>query len=187
METIVKWAITLAIAAGVIFGIVKAYEWWRSDVCKECTSVGRAEVQQKWDADVRKRDKEKLDAISRARLEERENAAKVIQGERDARDKAEKRAAAYAAAASISRASGTGLRDTIAQLDRLARERGIPDAAACPGEFVQQRDAALRGRSLLDACSTRYRELAESSDRAWDAVNLKLDTAIGYINAVAPK
>jgi len=187
METLIKWAITLAIVAGVIFGVVKAYEWWRSSVHEEGVIRGRAEVQQKWDTDVRKRDKEKLDAISRVRLEEREDAQKVVQGERDAREKAEKRAAAYAAAASTARASDTGLRDTIAQLDRLARERGIPDAAACPGEFVQQRDAAVRGRSLLDACSTRYRELAESSDRAWEAVNLKLDTAIGYINAVAPK
>lgn len=186
MSTIVRWALTALLVAGVIFAIVRGYEWWRDGVRDEGATAGRAEVQEKWDADVRTRDAQKLAAIAKARKEEQDQAAAAVKGEHDARIKAERQAAADRTAAARAERAAGGLHGTIAALDGAARDLGIPDAATCPRLFGEQRDAAVRARAVLAACSAAYRELGTAVDDAWRAITLKLDTALGYIHAVKP-
>lgn len=186
MSTLLKWFIVVGICAAIVFAVVRGYEWWRDGVRAEGVTSGQQEVQGKWDADVRIRDEQKLKDIAAARTEEREKAAKAAEGERNARDKAEREAVASRAAADRSSTAVGGMRGTIASLDRAARDLGIPDAASCATEFAKQRDAAVRAREVLGSCVSEYRELGKAADDAWDAVTLRLDTALGYINAVAP-
>ena len=63
----------------------------------------------------------------------------------------------------------------------------MPSVAACPGQFVEQRALAVRARDLLGRCSARLESLAAGTDRAFTGITLKLDTALSYIIAVAPK
>ncbi len=184
---LVRWSLTVALLAGIVFGIVWGYEHWRDAVRNEGAAAGAARVQTQWDEDIRKRDTAKLAAVAKARQEEQAAAAAVAKGEADARQKAETRAAADRRAADAARRAGGGLRDDIAALDGAARAVGVPDAATCPSEFARQRDAAMRARKLLDTCGARYLELAQRIDESWTGITLKLDTALGYINAVAPR
>lgn len=187
MNPLLRWALIFGAIALIVFAVVAGYERWRDGVRAEGDAAGAARVKAQWDADVRKRDTAKLAAVAKAREEEQAAAAAVVKGESDARQKAEARAALDRAAADRARRAGGGLRDDIAALDGAARAVGVPDAATCPGRFAEQRDAAMRARKLLDTCGTRYLELAQRIDESWAGITLKLDTAIGYINAVAPR
>lgn len=179
-------ALVAAICAAVVFGIVHGYELWRSSVREDGLTAGRAEIQARWDADVRKRDAQKLLDIKADREDELEKQRLVNQGERNAKQRHEQRAAADRAAADRSAAAAGGLRDSIDALDRAARDLNLADAASCPGELGRQRDAAVRARHMLRACSEEYRGLAGAVDSAWTALSLKFDTALSYIHAVKP-
>jgi len=168
----------LAIVAAVA-ACVALWEHKRESIKEEGRVEGRAEVKQKWDADTIEREKQYAQNLNDALAKERASNQKAMEAEREARRNADK--AADAARLSL-RATG-GLRDTIGALDAAARALGVPSAAACPGEFASQRDAAIRARAALSACAGAYRELAEE----FDAVELKFDTAMKYIGIVAPK
>lgn len=186
MKTVIAWALIVALCAGVVLGIVHGYEVWRDAKVAEGDKLGAARTQGKWDADVLERDGEKLAAIQAAREEEQHMAAEAAKGERDAREKAERSAAADRAAAGRATAAHGSLRESIEALDRAARDFDLTNAAALPGELVRQRDAAVRARELLRACSARYVGMAADVDDAWRGITLKLDTALGYIHAVKP-
>lgn len=186
MVTIIRWALTLALVAGVIFGIVRGYEWWRDGKVAEGDRAGAARVQQVFDAYKLKQAALQAEAVAKARKEEQDIAAAAAQGERNALDKAQRDAAASKAAAARSAAVAGGLSGNIAALDRAAAALGIPDAATCPARFAEQRAAAVRAREVLGSCVAAYRELGQAVDDSWGAITLKLDTALGYINAVAP-
>lgn len=186
METLIKWLLFIGAVAAVVYAIVFGYEMWRDGKVEEGLVLGRAEVQAKWDEDVRKRDSEKLVAVTVAVAQERAMGEAVVQGEKNARLKAEKLALGYKADATVALNNLGGMSGNIAALDWAARNIGIPDAAACPGEFEKQRNAALRARKLLSACSTENQGMGERVDAAWAALVLQLDTAISYIDTVKP-
>ena len=187
MSTLVKWLLFIAACVALAYGVVTGYEMWRNSVVDEGVQKGRAQVQADWDEDVRKRDTEKLVAVTLAVAKERAMADAVVQGERDARKKAEELARTFRADAIAARGNASGLSGDIAALDWAARNIGIPDAASCPGEFEQQRKAAMRARKLLSACSTEYQAVAERVDESWGRLTLQLDTALKYIDAVTAK
>jgi hypothetical protein len=170
----------------VLYAIVWGYESWRDGVVAEGDAQGAGRVQDLWNKDKVARAAAAAKEVAKAREDEQEKAREAVKGERHAREQAESRAAAAAAAANRATAAVGGLSGNIAALDRAARALDLPSAAACPGEFGRQRDAAIRARALLGACAARHRDLAEAADGAVGAVTLKLDTALGYIRAVAP-
>jgi hypothetical protein len=184
MNTIVKWLLVAALCAGVVYGIFGIYEWWRSGVFNQGYAKAIAEKLAESNADKARRANEVTAAVEKARKEEQDKAALAAKGERDAREKAERQAATDRAAATRSAASAGGLSRHVAALDRAALDLGMPSAAACPGEFAKQRDAAIRARAVLGSCVEGHRRLAADADSAVGAVTLKLDTALGFINAV---
>lgn len=173
----------IALAAGLVFGIVHGYESWRMKQVEEGKTLGRAEVQKLWDKDKIARDAAQAVAVAKAVKEEHDKAAAAAQGEKDARDRAEARARANAVAADRARTAAGGLSGHLADLDTAARSLGIPDAAACPGLFAQQRDAAIQARSLFGSCVSEYRDLGQAADGDAAATQLQLDTALSYIKA----
>lgn len=177
----------IAACAAVLYAIVWGYETWRDGKVAEGDRAGAARVQAQWDADKVKRAGEKDAAVAAARADEQGKADAAVKGERDARLKAEQQVARYRDAAGRSAAAAGGLSGHIADLDRAARAIDLPAAAACPGEFVKQRDAAIRARAVLNACQQEYRSLAAAADDAIGTITLRLDTALSYIAAVAPK
>lgn len=185
IERILVWLAVAAACAAVVFGIVRGYEWWRHGQVQEGKILGRAEVQEKWDEDVRQRDAAKLTNMAIAFTAGKKQAADAAQGERDALKKSNSQAVADLAAARRTAAAVGGLSDHIAALDGSARAIGIPDAASCPAKFVDQRDAAVRARQLFGSCVAEYRSLGQAVDDSWRAVTLKLDTAMSYIGALA--
>jgi hypothetical protein len=180
----------LALGALLLVGGLFAFNRWiqgeRGDARDAGVKSGQAEIQGKWDKDVIERDRKQAEAVNEARREERRMAATAAQGERDAREKAESQARSDRAAAAAAAAAERGLSGDIAALDDGARALGIPGVAACPAEFVRQRDAAVRARGLLGACATEYRELAAAVDDTWRAITLRLDTAMSWIASVQP-
>jgi hypothetical protein len=183
LEKIVKVALVVALCAAVVFGIVKGYEWWRSGVYNEGHTAGQAQVQEQWNKDKLARAAARDAAVATARDEERRIAAQAAQGERRAREDAERKADADRAAAAGAAAAHRGLSGKLASLDGAARATGVPDAASCPAQFARQRDEAVLARELLGSCASRYRELGEAVDAAWTAIELRLDTALGWIRA----
>jgi hypothetical protein len=186
-EKIVKAFLVLALCAGIVFAIVKGYETWRGHIYAQGDTAGAARVQQLWDKDVERRDAIAAKAVADGRKQEREQAAQAMETEREARRNAEKLASLAQASAARSAAAAGGMSGHLAALDAAARGGGLPAAAACPGQFVEQRDAALRARALLGSCSAEYQRLGQDADDALDAVTLKLETALGYIAIVGPK
>ena len=184
IRTIAKWALLAALVAGVIYGIVAGYEWWRSGVYAEGDAAGAARVQKRFDDAKLEWAAQTIQEVSAARADEQRMAANAAKGERDARQKAERVAAAARADADRAAAAGSGMSTTIAGLNAAAAALGIPDAASCPAEFVRQRDAAVRARDVLGACSAAYIDLARAADEAFGALTLRLDTALNYIGAV---
>lgn len=184
---IVKAFLVLALCAGIVFAIVKGYEMWRGRVFNQGDVAGAARIQQLWNTDTIKRAAAAASATKAARAEEREKAALAMETEREARRNAEKLAGLAKASAARSAAAAGGMSGNLAALDAAARSGGLPTAAACPGEFVAQRDAAIRARALLGSCVAEYRSLGQDADGALDAVTLRLDTALKYIAIVGPK
>jgi hypothetical protein len=175
--------LVLALGAIVIYGIVAGYEHWRDGKVAEGDRAGAARVQALWNADQVKRAGATLAAVAQARKEEQEAAAKAAQGEKDARDRAEAKAAQLAVAARRSASAAGGLSGQLAALDAAARAAGTPDAASCPALFAQQRDRAIQARALFGSCVAEYRSLGEDADGALAGITLKLETALSWINA----
>lgn len=183
IKRIVIALLVAALAAAVVFGIVRGYEAWRAKVYGEGDRAGAARVQILWDDDRLQLLTRNAEAVARARAEEQQAAAAAAEGEAHARQRAEDEAKHQAAAAGRSAAAAGGLRDDIAALDARARELGIPGAAACPGEFALQRDAAIRARALFGACVAEYRLLAADAESDGAALRLQLATALSWIRA----
>lgn len=183
IRRIVIALLVLALGAAILFGIVHGYEAWRAHVYAEGDTAGAARVQQAWNKDKIARDEAQAVAVATARKDEQAQAAAAIQGEKDARDLADARAAEADRAARGAAAAAGGMRDTIATLDSAARQLGVPSAAACPGLFAGQRDEAIRARSALAACSDGHQQLARDADSALNASELRGDTALSYIKA----
>jgi hypothetical protein len=181
--TVLTWLAVAAAAAAVIYGIFWVYETWRASVYEEGERAGAARIQHLWDADSTERGKERAEAVLAARIEEAEAAAEAAQGETHARERAEAQAARNAAAARQSAAAAGSLRDDLAALDQAARAAGVPDAASCPTAFAEQREQAIRARSILGACAAEHRQLAEDADRTLADLQLRLDTALSWIRA----
>lgn len=184
--SILKWLAVGLLAALAVYLVVRGYESWRGAVFAEGDRAGAARVQEQWSREQIERGGQILAEVAAARADEQRIAADAAKGERNALKKAEQRAAADRDAAGRSAAAADGLSRNIAALDAAAGAVDLTDIAACPGEFVRQRDAAVRARRLFGSCVAAYRDLGEGVDDAWRAVNLKLDTALSYINAVAP-
>jgi hypothetical protein len=184
---IVKAALVLALCAGIVFAIVKGYELWRGHVFQQGDVAGAAREINLRNKDTIARAASAAKAISDARADERKTAAQAMETEREARRNAEKLAQLAQAAAARSAAVAGGMSRNIAALDAAAIGSGLPTAAACPGQFVEQRDAAIRARALLGSCVAEYRQLGEDADGAVDAIALRLDTALRYIAIVGPK
>lgn len=185
VKSILVWVATALVAALAVALIVHGYEAWRGSIYDDGKVDGRAEVQRAWDKDQIARGEAQARAVDAARSEERNMAAAAAKGEKNALDRAQAKLAEQAAAARRSAAAAGGLSGQLADLDAAARGLGIPDAAACPGLFAQQRDAAIRARSLFGACVAEYRNLAADADRDTAAIELRLDTALGWIRASA--
>lgn len=179
---LLKVAAVLALLAGAVFAWNHHEDGVRADGYK----AGAARVQGEWNADKAKRTQDALEAVQAARTDEQAKARAANEGERHAREQAEARAAAATAAARRAASAAGGLSGDIAALDRAARALDLSSAAACPGELGRQRDAAIRARAVLGACQQEYRDLAAAADDALGTLNLRLDTALGYIRAVAP-
>lgn len=185
-EAALKW---LAIAAVIALGVwllTRAYESHRAAIFSEGDQAGAGRVQALWDADKVKRAGETVAKVAAARKEEQDQAAAAAKGERDALTKAAATAAANRAAAGRAAAHADRLSGDIAALNAAARAADLPEAAACPAQFVEQRNAAIRAREVLGSCVAEYRQLAQDADAAGAAAQLKLDTALSYIHAVAP-
>jgi hypothetical protein len=187
IETIIKWALVVALIFGVLYGIVLGYEHWRDSVLDQGDVRGAGRVQQLWDKDVERHDAIAAKAVADGRKQEREQAAQAMETEREARRNAEKLAILAQASAARSAAAAGGLSGHIAALDAAARGGGLPEAAACPGQLVVQRDAAIAARALLGSCTAEYQRLGQDADDAVDAITLKLETALGYIAIVGPR
>lgn len=183
IRRIVIVLLVIALAAAVLFGIVHGYELWRDAKVAEGDRAGAARVQALWDADKLTRAAATLAAVAQARKEEQDTAAAAAKGEKDARDRAEAKATELAAAARRSAAAAGGLSGKLAALDAAARSAGSPDAASCPRLFAQQRDDAIQARGLFGSCVAEYRSLGEDADAALASLELKLDTALSWINA----
>lgn len=173
----------IALAAGLVFGIVHGYEAWRASVFNEGDTAGAARVQRLWNEDIKKRDAEKLRAIETARSQGAQMAASAAEGELHALQQAKERAEVQARAARAAASAAGSVRDDIAALDRSSRALGIPDAASCPGEFAKQRDDAIRARSVFGACVEAYRVLADRAERESGDLQLRLDTALSWIRS----
>ncbi|MFC5498123.1 hypothetical protein ACFPOE_11305 [Caenimonas terrae] len=186
-EKIIRAVLIFALIAGVLFITVKVYEHWRGGVYAEGDTAGAARVQQLWNKDTIARAAAAASATKAARAEEREQAAQAMETEREARRNAEKTASLAQAAAARSSAAAGGLSGHLAALDAAARSGGLPTAAACPGEFVKQRDDAIRARAVLGSCVAEYQAMGRDDDGAIDAVALRLDTALRYITIVGPR
>jgi len=185
-ERIVRIALVAALVAAVLFGIVAGYERWRDGKVAEGFKAGAAAVQGRWDQDQVKRAGDVLAHVAKARKEEQDRAALAAKGERDAHARSAAKAASDLVAARSAAAAAGGLSGVVADLDRAARAAGLPTAATCPGAFVEQREAAIRARAVLGACSAEYSALAAAADDRERALTLRLDTAMSYINAIAP-
>lgn len=183
VRKIIVWALLALLVAAVIGAIVKGYEHWRTAVFTEGDAAGAARVQILWNGDKIARDKAQALAVDAVRTEERKQAAQAAQGEKDARDRAESKAVEQAAAARRATAAAGGLSGNLAALDASARAAGVPGAAACPGLFAEQRDRAIQARALLGSCVAEYRQLGADADVALAGIELKLDTAIGWMRA----
>lgn len=180
---VAAWLALIALAAGLYFVIVHAYEHWRDSVRAEGEQAGAARVQAAWNEDIKKRDAETLRRVEAARAEGAQMAASAAAGELHAMQQAKARAEQQAAAARRAASAAGGVRDTIAALDRSARALGIPDAASCPGEFAKQRDDAIRARAVFGACVSAYQVLADRADRDRGDLQLRLDTALSWIRS----
>lgn len=187
IASIVRIVLVTALVAAVLFGIVWGYETWRDGKVAEGyragAAAGAAKVQALWDAERKESDRTTLLTIALARQEEQEIAAKAAKGERDARDRAEAQAQREAAAAHRSRAAAVSVREQLAALDAAAAVAGVPSAASCPSEFAAQRDAAVRARAVVGACTAEYQLLAERAGRERADFELRLDTALSWIRA----
>ena len=180
----IPWWAKALVAAAAAAALLMAYTSWRDALIEEGKVAGRAEVQAKWDQDKLDRAAATLQAVAAARKEEQDAAAAAAKGEKDARERAERQAAAARAAADRHAAAARGLSGDIAALDAAARSADLPTAAACPGEFARQRDAAIRARAVLATCSAEHGKLAADADAAVGELTLQLDTALGYIRAL---
>jgi hypothetical protein len=186
IETIVKWALCAAIVAGIGYSIVWGYETWRDAKVAEGDKAGAARIQHQWDDDKVKRAGETVAAVAKARKEEQTAAARAAKGERDANANAAAKAASDLAAAKRATAVAGGLRDHIAALDAAARSLDMPSAAALAGQFVIQRDAAIRARGVLGSCVAEYTALGQAADERTRAIARDFETAMSYVKAVAP-
>lgn len=188
-RVLVWLGVALACAAGVRW-VVGSYEAWRDDIAttkyQAGDKAGAGRVQARWDADTIKRGNELVAAVAAARADEQGKADAAVKGERNARQQAEARAARNLADAQRAGGAADRLSGDIASLNSAARAADLPEAAACAGQFVQQRNAAIRARELLGACQQEYRSMAADADGAVAGIQLKLATAMSYVNAVAP-
>lgn len=187
-RVLVWLGVALACAAGVRW-VVGSYEAWRDEIAttnyQAGDKAGAARVQGRWDADTIKRGEALVKAVDAARKEEQGKADAAVKGERHARQQAEARAARNLADAQRAGGAADRLSGDIASLNGAARAADLPAAAACAGQFVEQRNAAIRARELLGSCQQEYRKLAADADSAVAGVQLKLATAMSYVNAVA--
>ncbi len=173
IESLIKWGLIALAVAGTIAAAVMAYNNWHDGIEQAGVLIGRNEVQAKWDKDVIVRQGLATAAMARVRKEEQDAAAAAA---KNAKVEYENQKTQAVATARSSAAAG-GMSRYIASLNASALGRGLPTPAACPAEFVRERDDAIRARTALDQCSSRYREVAADGD----AVELKLDTALKYI------
>jgi hypothetical protein len=183
VKKIIVWTLLALLVAASIGAIVKGYDYWRNGVLDEGDARGAARVQIQWGLDKEARSKDLIAAVDRARSEEQKQAADAAKGEKNARDRAESKAAEQAAAARRATAAAGGLSGHLATLDAAARAAGAPGAAACPGLFAEQRDRAIQARGLFGSCVAEYRSLGEDAAGTLAARELALDTAIGWMRA----
>lgn len=174
------------IAAALVAAVIAAYMGWRNSVFADGDTAGAARITTQWNQDTIKRAAVAASATKAARTEERNAAAAAMEVEREGRINAEKLARQAQASAARSTAAAGGLLGNLAALDAAARGRGLPTAAACPGEFERERDAAISARAVLGSCVAEYQALGRDDDLAHDAVALKLDTALAYIRILNP-
>lgn len=184
---ILTWLAVIAACAAVLYAIVWGYETWRDGKVAEGDRAGAARVKAQWDKDVKTRDDAHAAELKTAIAEAGRMARAANQGEKDTLNTSLARARTDLAAANRAAADGRTLRDTIATANSAALTLDMPSIAACPGQFVEQRALAMRARDLLGRCSARLESLAAGTDRAFTGLTLKLDTAMSYIAAVAPK
>lgn len=174
----IAWLIRGLLAAALVGAVILGYTTWRDSIYDDGHTAGEAKVQAQWNADTIKRQAAATTAINKARKEEQDAAAAAMKVVRNELEHEKLKNASVARTA----AAAGGLSRDIAALNAAARGRGLPTAAACPAEFARERDAAITARSLLGACTTEYRAVAEAAD----GTQLKLTTALGYIGIVAP-
>lgn len=177
------WLAVVAAAVALVFGVVTGFEHWQAGLRADGDRAGYARCDGERKQERIKQADRAAREVATARREEQETAARAAEGEKDARDLAEARERQQAAAARRAASAAGGLSGQLAALDAAARAAGTPDAASCPGQFAQQRDAAVAARALLGACVTEYRSLAADADGALSGVELRLDTALTWIRA----
>lgn len=184
---ILLWvAVAMACVLAIKF-TVGAYESHMAKAVDRGDERGAARVKGEWDKDIKTRDDAHARELKAAITEAARMARAANQGEKDALEQSLARARADLAAAGRAAADGRQLRDSIAAANAAALALDMPSVAACPGQFVEQRALAVRARDLLGRCSARLESLAAGTDRAFTGLTLKLDTALSYITAVAPK
>lgn len=179
--------VLLAAFIGLGLGTLHALEGFHGRVLAEGDAIGAGRVTILRQQDAIKYGKALADGIQAARVDERRMAAAVVQGEVDARKKAQAEALVLRRDHELAVIGGRGLRDDLDSLNAASAAAGIPSAASCPGELVRERAASVRARNMLGTCNAAFTDLAGRVDESWNAVTLKLDTALGYVRAVAPQ
>ncbi len=177
-ETLIKWGLGILAVLAAVAALVAFYDNWHDGIQQDGIVIGAQRKQGEWDADKIRMQEVALELVAKARKEEQDAAAAAAKNAKVeyANEKAQAVAIARSGAVSV------GMSRYIADLNASAIGRGLPTPAACPAEFVRERDDAIRARTALDQCSSRYREVAADGD----AVDLKLDTALRYIAVVVP-
>lgn len=182
METLIRWTLALALVAGVIFGVVKAYDHWHDSIRTEGKAEGlregRAEVQKKWD-DARAQ--AQAQAVENHRLAALETERRLNQQQEN--DRAQQAQLARARAdADRARAAADGLQ---------LRAAAYLNAAGCgtasgDSAIACIREAAAKVADALGRCGAIARAVAADADDArargqlcemnYDALTLKPST-----------
>lgn len=178
--------LVIAIAAGLLWGIVTAYESHMDAARHEAEQKGINKTVLLWNEERRQQDAQHIKDLADARTSERNSAVTSMAIERAAQEKKNAQVQADAAVAKRN-ADGAGrVFGLIANLDAAAIALGVPGASACPGEFAKQRQAAIDARAVARSCVAEYRSLGEDAVATLRPLNLKLDTALKYIAVVSP-
>lgn len=178
MEALIKWGLGILAVLAAVAALVAFYDNWHDDIEQGGVAIGAQRKQGEWDADKIRMQRVALELVAKARKEEQDKAALAAKNAKVEYENTKVQAVAIARAAGVT----SGMSRSIASLNADAINRGLPSAASCAGEFVRERDAGILARKLLDQCSSRYSELAATTD----GFAVKLTTALSYISIVAP-